>query len=142
VSERVLVAVDDRAISRRALRRGAMLATAFGASLTAAAIVTPAVERLAFDQARDLQEHLDYANDLGAEVVQHPARDLITGLVELTRSLRITHLVLGREARRGLAQRLAPDITERLLRLVPEIEIHLVGSGPDPGRVEEARRTP
>jgi len=142
VSERVLVAVDDRAISRRALRRGAMLATAFGASLTAAVIVTPAVERLAFDQARDLQEHLDYANDLGAQVLQHPARDLISGLVELTRTLRITHLVLGREARSGLAQRLAPDITERLLRLVPEIEIHLVGSGPDPGHVEDARRTP
>ena len=76
VSERVLVVVDDRLISRRALRRGAMLASALGAGLTAAVIVTPAIERLTFDRARDLQEHLDYAVDLGADVVQHPARDL------------------------------------------------------------------
>ena len=129
VSERVLVAVDDRAISRRALRRGAMLATAFGASLTAAVIVTPAVERLAFDQARDLQEHLDYANDLGAQIVQHPARDLLTGLVELGKGLRITHVVLGRETRSGVVGRLGPNLADQLLRQMPEIEVHLVGEG-------------
>ncbi len=126
VTERVLVSVDERAASRRALRRGAMLATAFGASLTAAVIETPAIGRLSFDQARDLQEHLDYAADLGALVVRHPARDLVSGLVELARGQRISHLVLGRETRRGIAQRLTPDVTDRLLSLLPEIELHLV----------------
>jgi two-component system sensor histidine kinase KdpD len=137
VSERVMVVVDDRLISRRALRRGAMLATALGAGLTAAVIDTPATERLTFDRARDLQEHLDYAKDLGAEVVRQPARDLLSGLVELTQRLRITHVVMGREPRRGLARLLTPDITERLLRLLPEIEIHLVGSGPDATHLED-----
>ena len=130
VSERVLVVVDQRPVSRRALHRGAALATALGARLTAAVIETPAIERLPFDQARDLQEHLDYATDLGAQVVRHQARDLVTGLVELARGLRITHLVLGREVRRGLAARFSPDISERLLRQMPEIEVHLIGSGP------------
>ncbi len=129
VSERVLVVVDDRTISRRALRRGAMLATALGAGLTAAVIVTPAVERLSFDRARDLQEHLDYATDLGAQVIQHPARELSGGLLELAKSLRVTHVVLGREGRRGIARRLAPDLSERLLDELPEIEVHLVGEG-------------
>jgi two-component system sensor histidine kinase KdpD len=137
VSERVMVVVDDRLISRRALRRGAMLATALGAGLTAAVIDTPATERLTFDRARDLQEHLDYAKDLGAEVVRQPARDLLSGLVELTQRLRITHVVMGREPRRGLARLLTPDITEHLLRLLPEIEIHLVGSGPDATHLED-----
>jgi len=129
VSERVLVVVDDRQISRRALRRGAMLASALGAELSAAVIVTPAVERLSFDRARDLQEHLDYANDLGAQVIQHPARDLADGLVELARGLRVTHIVLGREGRRGIARRLAPSLSEELLGELPEIEVHLVGEG-------------
>jgi two-component system sensor histidine kinase KdpD len=142
VTERVLVAVDDRTISRRALRRGAMLATALGAGLTAAVIETPATERLSFDRQRDLQEHLDYAMDLGAQVVRHPAHDLVAGLVELIRGLRITHVVLGRDAQRNLVQRLAPDVTERLLHQVPEIEIHLVGTGPDDSRHEENRRSP
>ena len=131
VSERVLVLVDDRSISRRALRRGAMLATALGAGLTAAVIVTPAAARLSFDRTRDLQEHLDYAVDLGADVVRVEARDLVSGLVEVARTQRISHLVLGRDTggglgRRGLVRRLAPDITDQLLGQLPEIEIHLV----------------
>ena len=133
VSERVLVVVDDRLISRRALRRGAMLASALGAGLSAAVIVTPAVERLSFDRARDLQEHLDYATDLGAQVIQHPARDLVAGLVELAKGLRVTHVVLGREGRRGIARRLAPDTTEQLLEQLPEIEVHIVGEGAGQG---------
>ncbi|HLY14816.1 MAG TPA: universal stress protein [Candidatus Limnocylindrales bacterium] len=129
VSERVLVLVDERPISRRALRRGAMLATALGAGLSAAVIVTPSVERLPFDRARDLQEHLDYAADLGAQVVQHRARDVVSGLVELGKGLRVTHVVMGRESRRGIARRLGPDLSEQLLDSLPEIEVHLVGEG-------------
>ena len=129
VSERVLVLVDERPISRRALRRGAMLATALGAGLSAAVIVTPAIERLSFDRARDLQEHLDYATDLGAQVVQHPARDLVTGLIELGKGMRVTHVVMGRESRRSISRRLGPDLSEQLLDQLPEIEVHLVGEG-------------
>jgi len=131
VSERVLVIVDDRAISRRALRRGAMLATALGAGLTAAVIQTPSVERLSFDRARDLQEHLDYAVDLGAEVVQQPAGNLIGGIVDLSRSLRVTHVVLGRETRGGIGRRLAPALADQVLDELPEVEVHLVGEGSD-----------
>jgi len=140
VSERVLVVVDQRPVSRRALHRGAALATALGARLTAAVIETPAIERLPFDQARDLQENLDYATDLGAQVVRHPGHDLVTGLVELARGLRITHLVLGREARGGFMARFTPDVAERLLRQMPEIEVHLVGSGPGSAAAEGPQR--
>ena len=133
VSERVLVIVDDRPISRRALRRGAMLASALGASLTAAVIKTPSVERLPFDRARDLQEHLDYAVDLGAEVVQQPARDMIGGIIDLGRSLRVTHVVLGRETRGGIGRRLAPALADQVLDALPEVEVHLVGEGSDRG---------
>jgi two-component system, OmpR family, sensor histidine kinase KdpD len=129
VSERVLVLVDERPISRRALRRGAMLASALGAGLSAAVIVTPTIERLPFDRARDLQEHLDYATDLGAQVIQHPARDLANGLIELGKAMRVTHVVMGRESRRGITRRLGPDLSEQLLDQLPEIEVHLVGEG-------------
>ncbi|MFI5261367.1 MAG: sensor histidine kinase KdpD, partial [Candidatus Limnocylindrales bacterium] len=124
VSERVLVAVDDRAVSRRALHRGAALATALGAQLTAAVIETPAVERLPLDRARDLQQNLDYATDLGADVVHHPARDLVGGLVDLARDLRITHLVMGRDVRRGLSARFTADPVELLLRQIPDLDVH------------------
>ena len=140
VSERVLVVVDERPESRRALHRGAALATALGTRMIAAVIETPAMERLPFDQARNLQEHLDYATDLGAEVVRHPARDLVTGLVELARGQRITHLMLGREVRRGIGSRFTPDIAEQVLRQMPEVEVHLVSSVADAAGGEGAQR--
>jgi two-component system, OmpR family, sensor histidine kinase KdpD len=130
VSERVLVAVDDRPISRRALRRGAMIASALDASLTAVVIETPETARLSFDQGRDLQSNLAYAEDLGAEIVRQEAPDLLTGLEGIVRGRRITHLVMAPVAHRGLGRLLAPALTDALLARVPEIEIHLVGTGP------------
>jgi two-component system sensor histidine kinase KdpD len=132
LTERVLVAVDDRAVSRRALRRGAMIASAFGASLVAAVIVTPEVARLAFDRERDLRENLAYADDLGAEVVRFEAPDLVAGLVEVAGSRRVTHIVLARQEQRGLARFRAASPADALLERLPEIEVHLIGAGPAP----------
>ncbi|MFI5225826.1 MAG: sensor histidine kinase KdpD [Candidatus Limnocylindrales bacterium] len=130
VSERVLVAVDDRAISRRAIRRGAMIASALDAGLTAAVVVTPEVARLTFDRERDLRENLAYADDLGAEVIRVEAADLATGLESLARDRRITHVVMARQAPRSLAGRFAPPLADVLLERLPAIEVHLVGTGP------------
>ena len=130
VSERVLVAVDDRAISRRAIRRGAMIASALDAGLTAAVVVTPEIARLTFDRERDLRENLAYADDLGAEVVRVEAADLATGLESLARDRRVTHVVMARPAPRGIAARFAVPVAEVLLERLPAIEVHLVGTGP------------
>ncbi len=130
ITERVLVAVDDRAISRRAVRRGAMIASALDASLTAVVVVTPEVARLSFDRERDLRENLAYADDLGAEVIRVEAPDLVSGLESLARDRRITHVVMARQAPRSLTGRFAPPLAEVLLERLPAIEVHLVGTGP------------
>jgi two-component system, OmpR family, sensor histidine kinase KdpD len=130
VTERVLVMVDERAISRRAVRRGAMLATALGASLAAAVVETPEVHRLPFDRARDLQEHLDYADDLGAEIIRHEAPDALAGIEQLVHARRVTHVVIARHERHGLVRRSTPLTAETLLERLPEIEVHVVGTGP------------
>jgi two-component system sensor histidine kinase KdpD len=132
LSERVLVAVDDRPVSRRALRRGAMIASAMGASLVAAVIVTPEVARLPFDRERDLRENVAYADDLGAELVRFEAPDLVAGLVDVAASRRVTHIVLPRQELRGLARLRSVSPADALLERMPEIEVHLIGTGPAP----------
>ena len=132
LTERVLVAVDDRSVSRRALRRGAMIASALSASLVAAVIVTPEVARLPFDRERDLRENLAYADDLGAEVVRFEAPDLVAGLVSVATSRRVTHVVLARQEMRGLARLRSASPADALLERMPEIEVHLIGAGPAP----------
>jgi K+-sensing histidine kinase KdpD len=43
-------------------------------------IETPEVERLAFDRQRDLRENLEFAADLGAEILRFEAPDGASGL--------------------------------------------------------------
>jgi two-component system, OmpR family, sensor histidine kinase KdpD len=129
VSERVLVAVDDRPGSRRALRRGGMIAAALDVPLMAVVVITPEIERLSFDRSRDLQENLDYADDLGAEVVRQEAPDLVSGLVTVARTRRITHVVLPHQERRGRLRLLGRSPAEELIEQMPEIEVHLTGPG-------------
>jgi two-component system sensor histidine kinase KdpD len=129
VTERVLVAVDERAESRRALRRGGMIAAALDVPLLAVVIDTPEIARLSFDRSRDLQENLDYADDLGAEVVRREAPDLVTGLAEVARDRRVTHVVLAHEARHGRVRLFGKSPAEALIEQLPEIEVHLTGPG-------------
>jgi two-component system, OmpR family, sensor histidine kinase KdpD len=129
VTERVLVAVDERPESRRALRRGGMIAAALDVPLLAVVIDTPEIARLSFDRSRDLQENLDYADDLGAEVVRREAADLVTGLVEVANDRRVTHVVLAHEERRGRLRLFAKSPAEAIIEQLPEIEVHLTGPG-------------
>ena len=136
VTERVLVAVDERPVSRRAIRRAATLASALNGSLAAAVIETPENARMPFDRARDLQENIDFALDLGAEIVRFEARDVAAGLEHVARSRRISHLVVAHQARGGLDRWLRASPVESLVDRLPAIEVHVVGPGeeqPDHG---------
>jgi two-component system sensor histidine kinase KdpD len=126
ISERVLVVIDDRDDSRQALRRGASLCSAVDASLTALIVETPDIERLPFDRSQALQRNVAYATDLGADVIRTGADDLTTGIEEVVRSRRITHVFMA--FRSGdLVQRLARRTpTEVLMHRLPGVEIHLV----------------
>ena len=91
-----------RAAARRALRRGGQLASALHGPLLALVVETPTSGRMAFDSARDLRENLDFATDLGAEVVRVEASDLVTGVTEVARHRRVTQLVLPHHESGGL----------------------------------------
>jgi two-component system sensor histidine kinase KdpD len=95
VTERVLVLVDGGPASVRAVRRAATLAVALRATLQAVVVDTPESLRSSFDRQRDLQEAIDDATDLGAQVVRIEARDVVDGLEQVARSSRATHVVLS-----------------------------------------------
>jgi two-component system sensor histidine kinase KdpD len=138
VTERVLVSVDERNVSRRALRRGGMIAAALDVPLVAVVIQTPEIARLSFDGNRDLQENLDYADDLGADIVRYEAPDLVSGLVEVARTRRVTHVVLAHEAHHGRRHLFARSPAEEIVEQLPEVEVHLTGSGGSGSDTSEA----
>jgi len=131
VTDRVLVLVDGSPAAVRAVRRAAKLAGALHAAFIAVVIDTPESARLPFDRQRDLQEVIDDAVDLGADVVRVEARDLATGLEDAARSRRATHLVLPYQAASALGRLFGTSLVDRLVERLPDVEVHLVGA---PGR--------
>jgi two-component system sensor histidine kinase KdpD len=128
VTERVLVLIDGSAANARAIRRAADLAGALHAGLVAVVVETPEIARLSYDRARDLQEAIDDAVDLGAQVVKIEAKDTTSGLVDVSRSRGAKHVVIPHAPAKGLARLRGPSLPDQLLDRLPELEVHVVGS--------------
>ena len=127
VTDRVLVLIDGSPATGRAVRRAAILASALRAAFLAVVIDTPEVERQPFDRSRDIQEAIDDAVDLGAEVVRVESADMVAGLEQVARSHRATHLVLPHHEIGGLRRLRERPIVDRLIERLPDVELHVVG---------------
>jgi two-component system sensor histidine kinase KdpD len=125
VTERVMALVDESVECRRALRRAASISSALHAPLMAIAVETPGIQS-SRDRQQNLKSNMDYAVDLGAEIIRGEAPDLARGLEEVVRDRRITHLVLVHRPHHGLHIGRA-SLADRLLDAVPGLEVHLVG---------------
>jgi len=133
VGDRVLVLVDDTAVAQIALRRAARLASAIHGHLIAVVVDVASAGELPFDKRRDLRENLDFAEDLGAEIVQIEAPDVANGLVDVVRRRRASHLFLPHREVRGLSGLRRGSLADAILRQVADLEVHLV-AGPSSGR--------
>ncbi|HEY4188791.1 MAG TPA: universal stress protein [Candidatus Limnocylindrales bacterium] len=127
VTDRVLVLVDGSPASGRAVRRAATLSSALHAGFIAVVVDTPEQAQQAFDQRRDVQEVLDDAVDLGAEVVRVDASDVADGLAEVARTHRVTHVVIPHHGEAGVARLRRRPLADRLIERLPDVELHLIG---------------
>jgi two-component system sensor histidine kinase KdpD len=134
ITDRVLVLVDGSEASRRAVRRAAALAAAVRGVLIGVAVDTPESARQPFDRVRDLQETLDDATDLGAEIIRIEAHDLASGLSEVARARGATHIVLPFREATGLRRVMERPLVDQLIARLPEVEVHVVGERPASGR--------
>jgi two-component system sensor histidine kinase KdpD len=125
VTERVMVLADESPECRHAIRRAGALASALRVPWIAVAVETPGIQQ-SRDRQLNLQANLDYAVDLGGDVVRGEANDLVRGLAEVIAEHRVTHLVLAHRPHRGFHLHGA-TLPDRLLAVIPGLEIHLVG---------------
>jgi two-component system sensor histidine kinase KdpD len=133
IGGRVAVALDDTTTSRSALRRGANLASALRIPLVAIVVETPLSERRALRHDRDLSENVEFAVDLGAEVMRVSAAQPAAGLTAALRRRQATHLLLPYRAARTVGGFRRPSIAEVVLRELPTVEVHLVADDPPKG---------
>lgn len=132
VLDRVLVLVDENAATRRAIRRAAALAGAMRTRLIALVVRTPDDAATPFDRRRDLMENLDYAKDLGADIVTMEREDLVSAIVDAARTHRATQVVVAHRVRSGFDRLLRRSLASQIIERAPDLEIHIVGPGQGP----------
>jgi two-component system sensor histidine kinase KdpD len=125
-TERVMVAFDSRPHARELLRAGWRLARGLKAPLLAVTVTMPRATGAAQTRGAALSEHIQLAEDLGAEVVQLEAQDVPAELARIARERHVTQIVIGQPARSRWSELWRRSVVNELLRAPTGADIHVV----------------
>ena len=135
--EHILVCLSSSPSNERIVRMAGKMAQAFSGSLTALYVQTPGDADMNAEDTVRLQANMCLAQQLGAEIVTTHGEDVATQIAEYARLSDVTKIVIGRS---GVQRRhfwSEPTLTERLITLAPEVDIHII---PDVEAYESYRR--
>lgn len=124
--EHILVCLSSSPSNARIIETAAKMAKAFGASFTALYVQTPASElMLDADKAR-LADNIRYAESLRANVATVIGDNVAFQIAEFSRLSGITKVVLGRSAapKKGLFKK--QTLTDQLIALAPNLDVHII----------------
>ena len=124
--EHILVCLSSSPSNERIVRMAEKMAQAFCGSLTALYVQTPEDADMNAEDTVRLQANMRLAQQLGAEIVTTHGEDVPTQIAEYARLSDVTKIVIGRS---GLKRRhfwSEPTLTERLIALAPEVDIHII----------------
>lgn len=128
--EHILVCLSSAPSNEKIIRTAARMAGAFRCGFTALFVETKAFQWMNARDKQRLQGNMRLAQQLGASIETVYGDDVAYQIAEFSRLSGVTKIVLGRSGipRRLLLRR--PSLTERLIELTPELDIHII---PDNG---------
>ena len=124
--EHILVCLSSSPSNERIVRMAGKMAQAFSGSLTALYVQTPGDADMNAEDTVRLQANMRLAQQFGAEIITTHGEDVATQIAEYARLSDVTKIVIGRS---GVQRRhfwSEPALTERLITLAPEIDIHII----------------
>ena len=124
--EHILVCLSSSPSNERSVRMAGMMAQAFCGSFTALYVQTPEDAAMNAEDALRLQANIRLAQHLGAEIVTMHSEDVPTQITEYARLSGVTKIVIGRSGAQRRHFWSEPTLTERLIALAPEVEIHII----------------
>jgi two-component system sensor histidine kinase KdpD len=131
-SERVAVALGSRSPNpERLLRKGARLADRLNAPWYAVYVQTPreALHRIDAATQRRIANTLTLTQQLGGTPMQFKGADVAEALAAFAKEYGISHIVMGRTQRPFLRRWFGLSVMDRLLMLLPGVDVLVVDSG-------------
>ena len=124
--EHILVCLSSSPSNERIVRMAGKMAQAFSGSLTALYVQTPGDADMNAEDTVRLQANMRLAQQLGAEIVTTHGEDVATQIAEYVRLSDVTKIVIGRSSVQRRHFWSEPTLTERLITLAPEVDIHII----------------
>lgn len=124
--EHILVCLSSSPSNERIVRMAGKMAQAFCGSLTALYVQTPGDADMNAEDSVRLQANMRLGQQLGAEIVTTHGEDVATQIAEYVRLSDVTKIVIGRS---GVQRRhfwSESTLTERLITLAPDVDIHII----------------
>ena len=128
--EHILVCLSAAPSNEKIIRTAARMASAFRCGFTALFVETKGFQWMPQTDKERLQTNIHLAQQLGASIETVYGDDVAYQIAEFSRLSGVTKIVLGRS---GIPRRMLfrkPSLTERLIELTPELDIHII---PDNG---------
>lgn len=138
--EHILVCLSSAPSNEKIIRTAARMASAFRCEFTALFVETKAFQWMPQTDKERLQKNTHLAQQLGASVETVYGDDVAYQIAEFSRLSGATKIVLGRsEIPHQLLFR-KPALTERLIELTPELDIHIIPDNRSNGQFDAKHR--
>ncbi|NBJ14599.1 MAG: sensor histidine kinase KdpD [Dehalobacter sp. 4CP] len=138
---KLLVCISSSPSAAKCIRWTARSAEAFHAPWTALYIEDMESRYFTEEEKKNVQENLDLAELLGAKIVTLNGHGLASIIAEYARLIGITNIVIGKSRnKRTLKTLFDPALEDKLIGLLPNIEIHIIPSSGPRRSYREPRR--
>src|SRR5690349_10173223 len=122
--ERIAVCVSSSPAAQYLIARAARMAQRTDSELYVLYIDIGADESP--EDQRSLQQNLRFAENLGAKIVRGKGNNVAGEVAKIVRENRITQVVFGRSAQRGLKRYFYLSAIHKFLRDAPPVDVHIV----------------
>lgn len=135
--EYILVCLSAAPSNQKIVDTAAKMANALQARFTALYVQT-GTKSEALDK-ENLEEHIRYAEMLGAEIVMTHGENIPVQIAEYARLSNVTKIVIGQSNARRNHFFSKSTLTEKLIEIVPDIDIHII---PDTVKTRSYQKQP
>lgn len=128
--EHILVCLSPAPSNEKIIRTAARMARAFCCGFTALFVETKEFQLMSEADKERLKKNINLAQQLGASIETVYGDEVAYQIAEFSRLSGVTKIVLGRSGKSHYIFFHKPPLTEQLVDLIPELDIHII---PDNG---------
>ena len=138
--ERILICLSASPSNARVIRTAARMADAYHGKLTALFVQSPDARGLSGKDKVRFSENRRLAEQLGARIETVYGDDIAAQIADYANTAGVSRIVLGRSNNYKSGISLKPDLIDRLIKMAPHLDIHIIPDNRPPHHASKLRK--